>query len=620
MLKFRCINLKDSLNFMCGIVGYFGKHPVEDVLIKKLKLLEYRGYDSAGIAVKNYCDLKVTKAVGEISNLQSVVKPLDNAYLGIGHTRWATHGKPTVTNAHPHISGDEAWAVVHNGIIENYELLRKTLIDDGYTFLSHTDTEVIAMLLQSTLEARFNAQSSLNTKDYLNVFVDSCTKLTGSYALGVVNKNANCILFAKNHSPLYVASNENECMIASDPTCFVGFSQTYFALSDGDFGTIDETGITFYDKALNVTKKTPVKLNLTYTGDTNDFNHFMIKEIYESRKVIDNLTSYYSKPESLSGFTKETFSKITNVKIIGCGSSYHASLIGAKMMQEKLGIDCSAYVASEFRYSTPTFSQNTMAIFVSQSGETADVLGALNLAKSRGALTVSVVNVEHSTLAQSTAITMPQKAGMEIAVSSTKAYVSAVIVLYILALKFQSLIKDEGFSLDEIAKLKDLLEIEKEPEYQLIAQLLVKSNNLIMLGRGYDYYTALEACIKIVGTSYTSATPYFAGELKHGPLALVTNDTYVIAFATDSEILTKTLSNAEETAARGAKLILCTPIDLPKEQASRFEKIIKVNKLDSPLQTVINVIPWQIIAYHMSLIKGHNPDRPRNLAKSVTVE
>ena len=606
---------------MCGIVGYFGKEPVEDILIKKLKLLEYRGYDSAGIAVKNSTSLKVTKAVGEIYNLKAKVKPLNSAYLGIGHTRWATHGKPITTNAHPHLSTDKCWAVVHNGIIENYEILREDLIDKGHNFLSHTDTEVIAKLLEQTFaNLAGDDNQACDCDKYLTALVNTCNALDGSFALGVINKKADCVLFAKNNSPLYVAVNNGEFMMASDPTCFIGFSQSYFALLDGDFGIMTKSGLTFCDKNFNKIEKTPVELNLVYSGDTNDFNHFMLKEIYDSRRVIDNIIELYSKKETLSGFTKETFKRITNIKIIGCGSSYNAAVIGAKMMQERLGIDCSAYVASEFRYSPPTFGKNTMAIFVSQSGETADVLAALNLAKARGALTVSVVNVEHSALSKSTDLTMPIKAGMEIAVASTKAYVGAVVVLYVLALKFDSLIRKTGFDLQQLSTLKDLLQIEKEPEYQPIARLLSKADKLMMLGRGYDYYTALEACIKIVGTSYTSATPYFAGELKHGPLALVSKGTYVIAFATDNDILTKTLANAEETAARGAKLILCTPIELPKEQASRFVHIIKVNKIDGPLQTVLNIIPWQIIAYYMSLYKGNNPDRPRNLAKSVTVE
>lgn len=597
---------------MCGIIGYYGEGQIESLLIDKLRLLEYRGYDSAGIAVKSQSGIRVTKEVGFIDNLQKKVVPLPGAVLGIGHTRWATHGEPSVLNAHPHVSEDGKWAVVHNGIIENYESLREKLRGLGYGFKSRTDTETIAKLLEYT-----SARKGLG---FMETLITAAKSLDGSYALGVINRDSGSLYFAKNQSPLYVAKGDGGYMIASDPMCFVGFSQSYYVVDDGDFGMAGEDGLKFFDGSCQLIEKSEVSLSLAHFDLTNNFDHFMLKEIYDSAQSLDDLIDHYGKEGSLNMIGEDLIKGVNRIKVVGCGTAYNAALVGAKMIEEKTRIECTAYVASEFRYATPTFDKNTLVIFVSQSGETADTLAALELARSRGAKTLSVVNVPYSALATKADVFVPIKAGVEVAVASTKAYVCMVTVLYVLSLQLNKLISGEDFDLGNVKALKDLLSVGKRFEYEKIADLLINADRIMMIGRGYDFYTAKEACMKIVGTSYLNANAYFAGELKHGPIALVEKGTYVVVFATEEDVLSKTLSNAEETAARGAKLILCTPINLPKEKAEKFDRIIKVSKIDCPLQTVLNIIPWQLIAYHIAVKKGLNPDRPRNLAKSVTVE
>ena len=598
---------------MCGIVGYFGKENVEKTLLKKLKLLEYRGYDSAGIAVKSGDNIKITKALGEIKNLESSIEYLDGATLGIAHTRWATHGRPSTENAHPHVSENTDWAIVHNGIIENYEQLKTKLCQSGYRFYSATDTEIIAKLLEYYRKKGTIANNH-------EALIRSCSKLEGSYALAVINKKQNKIYFAKNRSPLYCAINGEEFMLASDPICFSGFANEYYALKDKDFGYYAKDKLVFFNDLNAQIEIEPIPLDCDTFDIENDFPHYMIKEINESKKVLSAIKDYYSQSGKLDALEKIDWNAISGVKIVGCGTAYHAGLLGANIFEKALGFECSAFVASEFRYKDPKINANTVVILVSQSGETADTLAALDLSKRKGAKTIAVVNVEYSTLAKSAEISMPIKAGVEIAVASTKAYVAQIAVLFLLAQKIAQIKFGKVLSFNAFDELSSAVLNEDETRLKYIANKLQYQEALFMIGRGDDYCTAQEACLKIKETSYINANTYFAGELKHGFLALISSGTYVIVFATEKGVLSKTLANAAEAQARGAKLILLTNEDIDDETASKFSEIIKVPFVHSDLQAIANVIPWQKIAYYMAINKGYNPDKPRNLAKSVTVE
>lgn len=592
---------------MCGIVGYIGETP-EKILVDKLKRLEYRGYDSAGIAVGKVGDIKIYKAKGEIKNLENIIVSDPSAEIGIGHTRWATHGKPDETNAHPHVSSDNAWSVVHNGIIENYSALKEKLTQKGYAFYSETDTETIAKLLEYYYDG-----------DYLTAVNKTVSALKGSFALGIINSAKDGIFFAKNKSPLYIAKKGEKVMLASDIICFKGFAEEYYAISDGIYGYADKNGITFYD-SIGETVLQPCSLDLTAYDETNKYKHFMLKEIYETKIAIKNILEYYTTVNIGDLLSDIDFAKIKRIKFVGCGTAYHACLLGALTVEEKTGLECGAYVASEFRYSDPKISEDTLVVLISQSGETADTLAALEIAGTKGAYTVAIVNVEYSTLAKSADAYLPIKAGVEIAVASTKAFCAQLVVLEIFAEILSEKFGIKRASLDNVKKLYDNFDYGNVNDYKLLADILRYNDRLFMIGRGRDYCIAQEASLKIKETSYINSDTYYAGELKHGFLALIDQDTYVIVFATQKNVLQKTLCNAEEARARGAKIILFTCFDLEPSDTENFYYVIKIKNIESSLQSVLSIVPWQIIAYYTSVNKGINPDKPRNLAKSVTVE
>lgn len=599
---------------MCGIVGYFGRENVENMLIQKLKLLEYRGYDSSGIAVKSGEKFKVTKAKGEIANLEKIIEPLEGANIGIAHTRWATHGVPCEVNAHPHLSMDNEWAIVHNGIIENYGALKNKLTKRGYEFVSETDTEIVATLIEYYRKKH-------NVTNNLNAIIRACSKLEGSYALAVLNKNRNKIYFAKNKCPLYCAVKGEEFMLASDPICFVGFADEYYSLENKEYGYYGDGTLVFSDDLFQQIEKKPVKLDCSAYNFENDYKHFMIKEIYEVKDSIKNVIEYYSDQSAYKRFDEINFGEITDIKIVGCGTAYHAGLVGAKIIEKQLGVECNAYVASEFRYMDPKVGKNSLVILVSQSGETADTLAAEELSRKKGAKTLAVVNVEYSALAKTADYFLPIKAGVEIAVASTKAYAAQIAVLYLVAARIKrNLSLGETPVIEELEKLKKAVTVKDVEHYKMIADMLQYQQDLFMIGRGADYCTAQEACLKIKETSYINANTYYAGELKHGFLALIEENTYVCVFASDKNLLLKTLANAEEAKSRGAKLILTTSCDVDECEHAGFTETIKVPRVNELLQPVADIVPWQIIAYYISVNRGLNPDKPRNLAKSVTVE
>ena len=638
---------------MCGIAGYIGISP-EQNLLYQLRLLEYRGYDSAGIAVSDGTKITVTKRAGELKNLETAIKnagETPGARLGIGHTRWATHGKPNEVNAHPHVSQNGEWVIVHNGIIENHLELRDELKELGYTFYSATDTETAANLLEY-----YSSQDA----NPLRALAQTCARLKGSFALAILHSGERKIYFAKNKSPLYLACAEQTAQsgktdgnlyLASDVICFQAHTRTYYALPDGVYGCADEEGAEFYDQngVISLPKET---ISAAFeSAPIGDYPHYMLKEIYDTLPALRAETAYFKQNLTRDNYpllcgTKSERSEIPETPflkavLVGCGTAYHAALLGAKMIETVAKIDAAAYVGSEFRYFCPRIDEKTLAVFISQSGETADTLAALEEAKKRGAKTIAIVNAEHSTLAKAADMILPVKAGAEIAVASTKAYSCQTAALYALAefLRAAS-VANEAVAPDFSAldALCGELSFGDEREEKEIARIFCGAEKLIMIGRGADYCTALEASLKIKETSYVNADVYFAGELKHGFLALVDENSYVAVFATDETTLQKTLSNAEEARARGAKIILFTtaaPEKLCGAEKKCF-RILRIQKLrgvregdansailpedDNPLQCIQNVLPWQLIAYYMSVGKGLNPDKPRNLAKSVTVE
>lgn len=593
---------------MCGIVGYIGKN-VEKTLIEKLKKLEYRGYDSAGIAVDADNGFSVFKSKGEISNLERIVKYTENGRIGIGHTRWATHGKPDEINAHPHLSADNKWVLVHNGIIENYAELKEKLTAFGLSFYSQTDSEIIAKLLQY-----------YDCDDKTETIRKTVFTLSGSYALAVMHSGDDCIYFAKNKSPLFIAVNGEESLIASDVICFNGFSEEYYAIDDGEIGFV-KNGVLTVKNEIGEVKKQPLQIEHFESEANSEFDHYMLKEIFDTKKALNAVYEYYSEPNNYKKLYSINVNDYDKIVFVGCGTAYHAGLLGANFLSEKTEKDCFAVVASEFRYSKSRIDGKTLVFLISQSGETADTLAAWELAKSKGATTVAVINVEYSSLAKKADIFIPIKAGTEIAVASTKAYSLQIAVLYMTSLILRSRAKNLPVNLYEIKDFIKKFDFGQIQLYIMIADVLRYQRRVFMIGRGNDYFSATEASLKIKETCYIASDTYYAGELKHGFLALIDEATYVIVFATVKEVLSKTLCNAEEAYSRGAKLILFTCFDdIDKAFLDKCEYVIRTGEAKNGLQAINSIVPWQLIAYYTSIAKGINPDKPRNLAKSVTVE
>lgn len=464
---------------MCGIVGFIGKAP-EKVLLERLKLLEYRGYDSAGIALKTENDIELFKAKGEIKNLEKIVPDTTPAYIGIGHTRWATHGRPDEINAHPHVSSDKEWALVHNGIIENYLALKEKLTGLGYNFYSETDTETVAKLLEYYKKQGY---------DELTALSKTVAALKGSYALGVINKNNDYIYFAKNKSPLFLAKKGEEIMLASDIICFKGFADEYYPLVDGIFGYASKDKVVFCDN-LGETNIQPLPLNLGEYDNLNTYKHFMIKEIFDTKTAIKNIIEYYNVNDYCNKLLNCDFNKISKIKFVGCGTAYHACLLGANMLFEKTGIDAMCYVASEFRYGNVSLDDKTMVVLVSQSGETADTLAAFERAKENKAFTVAIVNVEYSSLAKKADVYLPIKAGVEIAVASTKAFSSQLCVLNIFAGIVKKQLGGNTDPLEDVKSLYKIFDYGNINDFKLLADVLRYNDNLFMIGRGNDYCVA----------------------------------------------------------------------------------------------------------------------------------
>ena len=591
---------------MCGIVGVISKDKMikKDVLLDLLKRLEYRGYDSAGIGFMSLGKLRVIKQKGSIDKLRSIVK---NDCLGmtcIGHTRWATHGKPNLHNAHPFLSESKTWAIVHNGIIENYLDLKKEL--GNIKFSSSTDSEVIAQLLEKDSD-----------KKDINKLIRVCNKLKGSFALLCMSvTNPNSLFIAKRKSPIYVMKGKDGIIVASDTICFEGFGKSYYSLEDDEFCEVGLDKIEFYNKKGKKIKKEEQKLeSLNYSSSKNGFEHFMLKEIMEEGLVVSNIIKKYSSEPFLS-FNECVVRKIKKVVLIGCGSAYHAGLIGARFFEKNTLIDARCYIASEFRYLNNKIDKDTLYIFISQSGETADTLASLELVKNSGGLCVGVTNVMHSTLAKMVDIVLDVCAGVEVAVASTKAYIAQVVVLYMLSKHIEGILKSKSINfLKDVEELRLALQKNEIKNIDKVASLISKKQSVIFIGRDLDYYSSLEASLKLKEVSYISSFACPSGELKHGYLAQVDNTTCVVVIATKFDLLDKNLNNASEVDARDGKIIICSPFKIEDKYIQ-----IKVENISSDLICCLVARKLQYLAYQTSIIKGINPDKPRNLAKSVTVE
>ena len=613
---------------MCGIVGYIGEKKAYPILLTGLTALEYRGYDSAGIASIEDDKICVMKDKGRVANLNNIrgINKLSGT-VGKAHTRWATHGKPSKENAHPHMDNSETFAVVHNGIIENYTELRKFLTDNGYKFLSQTDTEVIPNLI--------HYHFSKDTNDDENKFlrsVQSATKdLKGSFAIEVLcNLYPDKMIVVRKDSPLVIGKGITGYHIASDIPALLEFTRDFYLLDDYEFALIEKNSIKFYNSDL-VEHSKEIK-NIEWdssAAEKNGYEDYMLKEIFEQPTAIRETIGSRLKLGEPCNFsdiniTKEYLSTINKIFIIACGTAMHAGLTGKKFIENLCNIPVEVDIASEFRYRNPIIDEKTLCIFISQSGETADTIAALKLSKSKGAKTLAVSNVIGSSITREADYTIYTHAGPEIAVASTKAYTSQVVLLGILAIYFAEILESTDSETLENLK-KDIFDLPKKIETSLktsdevkkFAKKISKEKDVFFIGRGSDYNVALEGSLKLKEISYIHSEAYASGELKHGPIALIEKGITVISILTDKNLLEKSISNIEEVITRGAKTFIVTNQDI---ENSNFDNVVKIEDTNPLLSPILSVIPLQLLAYYISKDKGLDVDKPRNLAKSVTVE
>ena len=612
---------------MCGIVGYIGTKKASPILIGGLLKLEYRGYDSAGIATVEDTGITVMKDKGRVNNLYNI-EGIDklNGTVGIAHTRWATHGKPSKENSHPHLDQDECFAAVHNGIIENYNELKEDLIKKGYTFKSQTDTEVIPNLISYY----YKKDNKNDDEKFLRAVKNASMKLKGSFALEIISKEfPNKMIVVRKDSPLVIGKGEDGTYIASDIPAILSYTKDFYLLNDYEFVEIEKDKTTIYDKDLNKINKKITKIEWDSSSAEKDgYEHFMLKEIYEQptsiRETIGARLNNAKVEFDELKFTKKYLESLNKIYIVACGTAMHAGLATKKTFEELCSIPVEVDIASEFRYRDPIIDKKTLVIFISQSGETADTIAALKLAKSKGAKTIALSNVIGSSITREADYYLYTHAGPEIAVASTKAYTSQITLLTILAMYFgEKLERVEESKIEELKKallqipnkvsdvLKDIKPIEK------FAKKVYKENDMFFLGRGIDYAVSLEGSLKLKEISYIHSEAYASGELKHGPIALIDNGTTVIGTITDSSLVEKSVSNMQEVITRGAKVLLITD---KKLEDKGFEIVIKIPKTNKLISPILSVIPMQLLSYYIANDKGLDVDKPRNLAKSVTVE
>lgn len=608
---------------MCGIVGYVGSRQAQNVIIEGLEKLEYRGYDSSGIAVIHDRSINTAKFKGRLSVLDNYTKenPI-TGNVGIGHTRWATHGAPSDINSHPHLNNKETIAVVHNGIIENYLTLKEELQSKGYQFVSETDTEVIAHLVDYYYEG-----------DLLEAVFKTIKKLKGAYALGVIAKDSPEEMIAvRKESPLIVGISEDGNYIASDVPAILNYTRDVYFLDNGEVVRLTPSGVEVFDFDSNPVDKEVHTVEWSVDAATKGgYDHFMLKEVYEQPQAIrETLTRRidedgYIKLDDIK-LSAEDLNNINKIYIVACGTAYHAGKIGKLAIEKLAKIPVETDIASEFRYSDPFVDDRTLLILVSQSGETADTLAALREAKRKGARILSITNVVGSSIARESDDVFYTWAGPEVAVASTKAYTTQLIAFYMVALnmaiKKGTITKEKYFEvLDELKTLSGKVEslLEDTEAEKSIAQRIKEKSSLFYLGRGADYQTALEGSLKLKEISYIFTEAFAAGELKHGTIALIEEGTPVVAIATQKDLVEKMISNIKEVKARGAYVYAITT-EGETEIKKVADEVIYVPETLDLLKPVLSVIPTQLIAYYTSLAKGIDVDKPRNLAKSVTVE
>ncbi len=600
---------------MCGIVGYIGKEQKAlETIISGLEALEYRGYDSAGIAYLNNNHIDIIKKKGRIDQLKKQLDFKIKSKLAIGHTRWATHGEANEINAHPHKCGQVT--IVHNGIIENYIELKQKLENKGYQFKSQTDTEIACALIDYLYQKEKNILKAIQTASH---------KLHGSYALGIIVDNDNSLYAIRKASPLIVAVKDGEKFIASDVPAILKYTNEYYLLEDGDIVNLTEDNLTFYNNDLEkIEHEKMIFEGNIESSKKNGYDHFMLKEINEQPKVILDTINFYFDG-SLESLKKNlpNLNKYQNIHIVACGSAYHTGLVAKTLIEEIAGLPVMCEIASEYRYKRVFYNDKTLVIVISQSGETADTLASLRKAKDDHIDTLAIVNVVGSSIAREADCTLYIKAGCEIAVATTKAYTAQLSILSLIAIKLACIhqqIDKKRFEtiVKEIKNLPNMMtSLINNKQYHDIALKIYQREDIFYLGRKIDYAMSMEGSLKLKEISYINSVAYAAGELKHGTISLVEDKTPIIAIITDDEIKNKTISNIKETKARGAYVILVSNYE---EHDQYCDDNIVIPKIDPFIQPMLTIIPLQLLAYEVAKLKGCDIDKPRNLAKSVTVE
>ena len=611
---------------MCGIVGYVGKEQAAPILLDGLSKLEYRGYDSAGMAVFDGKKIVINKSTGRLKVLSELTHDGANmpGHIGIGHTRWATHGEPSETNAHPHFNEKKTIAVVHNGIIENYLKLKKVLIDRGYKFRSETDTEIVAHLL----DYYYNKYD----KDPLTAVVKVIHRVEGSYALGIIFADHPDVVYSvRKDSPLIVGKAEGGNLIASDVPAVLKYTRDVFFIENEEIARLTEDTIEFFNVDGESIAKEPKHIDWDINAaEKNGYEHFMLKEIYEQPKAVRDTISPRIKDDKIVieelGMTDEEIRAVKKIHIVACGSAYHTGVTNKYIFEGLARIPVEVDLASEFRYRNPILEKNSLVVIISQSGETADSLAALRLAKERGVKTLGIVNVVGSSIAREADKVMYTWAGPEIAVATTKAYSCQLVAQYLLALKFAHVrgqINDEELKgyLREIEMLPNQIEIllGNKERIQKFANRYVAAKDSFFIGRGIDYAIAMEGSLKLKEISYMHSEAYAAGELKHGTISLIEDGTLVTAIVTQEDLYKKMISNIVEVKTRGAYVLAVTNDD-NLEIEKTADSVIYIPKTNSYFSNSLAIIPLQLFAYYVSVGKGLDVDKPRNLAKSVTVE
>ena len=613
---------------MCGIVGYIGTKKACPILLAGLSRLEYRGYDSAGISTIEKSGLSLMKDKGRVKNLSNL-KGIDEleGTIGIAHTRWATHGKPSKENSHPHQDNSKTFSVVHNGIIENYNELRKFLTENGYTFYSQTDTEVIPNLIHYY----FYKDTENDDLKFLRAVRNACLDLKGSFALEVISKlYPDNMVVVRKDSPLVIGTCEDEKYLSSDIPAILSYTRDFYLLNDLEFVLLTNSTARFFDADLKELEKETKTIEWNASAAEKDgFDDFMLKEIYEQPSAIRetigaklNLDSTCEFDEL--NFTKQYLSSLNKIYIVACGTAMHAGLSGKNAIEKLCRIPVEVDIASEFRYRDPIIDEKTLCIFISQSGETADTIAALKLSKEKGAKTLAITNVIGSSITREANYSIYTHAGPEIAVASTKAYTSQVVLINILAIYFAEILKTQTSEFINTLK-KDILELPKKIEETLktneqikkFAKQIYQEKDVFFLGRGIDETVAKEGSLKLKEISYIHSESYAAGELKHGPIALIENGITVISIMTDPNLVKKTVSNIQEVITRGAKTLVISNQNIDKNM---FDVTIDIPETNCFVSPILSIVPLQLLAYYISKEKGLDVDKPRNLAKSVTVE